>query len=109
MHIEPAARDRLTDLNRVAGRRIEGRIHEIEMTDARFRLELFDLFGDELWIAGTVPPAFDVAVGAIDAFVHASPLGLNRNRGAVPLVARQIDPAVQRWRGQGVEIRVFAG
>src|SRR5512132_4230472 len=72
-------------------------------------LELFDLIRDQLRIAGAVAPPFDIAVGAVDAFVHASALGLNRNRGAVTLITREVDPTMKRGSGKGIEIRILAG
>src|SRR3982751_2665578 len=79
------------------------------MVDARSDLELLDLVGNELGVAGAISPALDIAVGAIHAFVNAAALGLDRNRGAVPLIAREVDPAMQRRSGQRVEVRVLAG
>jgi hypothetical protein len=78
------------------------------MLDARFALQLFNLVGYKLGIAGAVAPAFDVSVGAIDALVHAPPLRLNRDRRAMTLIATEIDPSVERGRWQRIEICLLA-
>ena len=48
LHAELASRDRLANLDRVARRRVERRIDEVEMADACLDLQLLDLVGDEL-------------------------------------------------------------
>src|SRR6266550_7169151 len=78
------------------------------MVDPRLCLQLLDLVGDELRVARAISPAFDVAIGAVNAFVHASTLSLNGNRRSISLIPGEIDPAMETRRRQGVEIRVLA-
>src|SRR5437868_1866407 len=102
-----ASRNCLAYLERVSWRRVESGIDEIEMVDPRLCFQLLDLVGDELRIARAISPAFDVAIGAVDAFVHAATLRLNGNGRSISLIPGEIDPAMEAWRGQGVKIRVL--
>src|ERR1700738_2157826 len=77
MNAQLAPRDCLTHLNRMAGRRVESRIDKVEVVYACLDLELFDLVGNQLRIAGSVSPAFHVSIRAVDALVDAAALGLN--------------------------------
>src|SRR5438270_6470998 len=79
------------------------------MPDSGVVLQLFDLVGDELWIARAISPSFDIAIGAVDALVDASTLRLDGNGRAVALIPSEIDPAVQAGSRQGIEIRILSG
>src|SRR5687767_2968977 len=109
LDVELPALDCLAYLQRVTRWGIESGIDEVEMPDACVAIELLDLVSDALRIAGAVSPALDVPVGAVHALVYAAALCLNGNGRTVPLVAREIDPAMERWRRKGIEVRFLAG
>ena len=77
------------------------------MVDAGFGFQLLDLVGHQPGVAGAISPALDVAVSAVDALVDAAALGLDGDGGSVALIAGEIDPAIQAWRRQRVQICVF--
>jgi hypothetical protein len=104
-----SSRNRFADLQRMSRWRIERRIHEVEIGDSGLSMKLFYLIGDTFGITCPVAPAFDIAVSAVHAFIDTTPLGLNGNRCAVPLVPSKIDPAVKRGGGKRIEVGVFAG
>ena len=99
LHAHPAARDGLADLQRMTRRRVERGIDEIEMMDSGFGFQLLDLVGNKLRVARAITPALDVAVSAVDTLIDAPAFRLDGDGGAVTLVAREIDPAMEaRWR-----------
>src|SRR5688572_1612537 len=109
MNAHLSSRYRFADLQRVTGRRIEGRVHEIEVCHTCSAFQLLDLVRDELRRARSVAPAFDIPVSTVDALEDAAPLRLDWSRCAVALVSLQVDPPVKRGRGKGIEICILAG
>ena len=95
LNAEVATRDCFAHTERVTRRGVERRIDKIEVMDSCSDFQLFDFVRDELGIARTVSPAFNVPVRAIDAFVHAAALRLDRNRSAMTLITSEIDPAME--------------
>jgi hypothetical protein len=104
MNVELATQDGFAHGDRVPRGRIEGRVDELEAPHPPLARQRCDFIGHRFRIAKSISPSFDVEVRTVDAFEHASALGLDRHRGAVALIRVKIDPILQAGLGQRIEI-----